>query len=424
MAETRNLTHAPNRKPGTLITAVSLLAIAFLTLRPTEQVPTVPVFCLACGPLGGVDLVLNVILFVPLGIGLLWRTGSARAVFVIGLVIPIAIELLQFRVISGRDASLGDVVANFVGTALGAWIATHLSSWWRLVERPAARAGIRYSLFASATLLYLALLLQPGRSFDPYAVQWARVLHYTDAFTGTLNWAVLNSKSLKPAQLLRPIISSDSELTRLTASIGVSGPIRPTRRRAEILRIGNQQSEAMLLGQRDSTILFRAFTRAERLRLRSPLIALPLATPVRGSANGEETGELVISARSTPRAIELSAAGRGVDVGVSVPRTIGLTWSLFAPWEVALEPRWWPANAAWLALIVLPASFLTTRARRGAHVGYAGSAAILIILVSFAVIPLATGMSQTTPLEWGGVFAGIVAGIWLARLPLASAAHA
>src|SRR4030095_14675064 len=64
--------------------AAALIVAATLTPRPSqaEFVALTPPWCLICGDLGTVDMLLNLALFVPLGIGLRmagWRSASVAA---------------------------------------------------------------------------------------------------------------------------------------------------------------------------------------------------------------------------------------------------------------------------------------------------------------------------------------------------------
>ena len=65
----------PRRKLAEALVAMSFALIALMTLQPSQETVITPTFCVFCGPLGGVDFILNVILFVPLGISLRWTTG-------------------------------------------------------------------------------------------------------------------------------------------------------------------------------------------------------------------------------------------------------------------------------------------------------------------------------------------------------------
>src|SRR2546422_9314486 len=96
--------------------ALTLIAIAVMTLYPAPDdvvaVERATFWCLICGELGLVDVLLNLLLFVPYGValfllGIPWRKAS-----ILILASTIAIELLQLTMVSGRDASLSDVLTN------------------------------------------------------------------------------------------------------------------------------------------------------------------------------------------------------------------------------------------------------------------------------------------------------------------------
>jgi hypothetical protein len=54
---------------GFALVVLSLAAIAWLTLRPAHasSSPIASHLCVVCGPLAGVDILLNTLLFIPLG---------------------------------------------------------------------------------------------------------------------------------------------------------------------------------------------------------------------------------------------------------------------------------------------------------------------------------------------------------------------
>src|SRR5262249_51292827 len=131
--------------------------IATVTLTPgSQQVvayqrPCVPLWC-DDRPL--LDLILNVVLFAPLAFGLRraglrsWRVVVALSAF------SMVIELLQIRIIPGRDASVRDWMANTVGGAVGVGLAVTLQSWLR----PSVARARQLSLTAAVAWLALTLL--------------------------------------------------------------------------------------------------------------------------------------------------------------------------------------------------------------------------------------------------------------------------
>jgi glycopeptide antibiotics resistance protein len=113
----------------------ALLLIAAATLTPTDADSRTEFT-----PLGDVreaigdrdpvlllETVTNVLLFVPFGAALALSGLSARRSILCGLVLSTSIELAQLLVISGRTASVDDVLLNTLGTALGCL----LFSKWR-----------------------------------------------------------------------------------------------------------------------------------------------------------------------------------------------------------------------------------------------------------------------------------------------------
>ncbi len=131
-----------------------LALLGWLTLRPDPAAAFAaagsPWWCVACGQAGGADLLLNVVLFLPLGL-LAARSGRAWSFAVgVGLGLSLAIEATQGILIPGRDAALGDVLANTTGGALG----------WLLVTCRDRAVGRRFLILAApASLVVLALVL-------------------------------------------------------------------------------------------------------------------------------------------------------------------------------------------------------------------------------------------------------------------------
>src|SRR3954451_8897511 len=103
--------------------AVGLLIILAATLRPepdqTRAAEATPLWCLVCGDQGGVDVINNILLFIPFAFGLRLGGVPRTAVLLLGAASSLTIELLQLTVIAGRDARLSDVLTNSVGTRVG-----------------------------------------------------------------------------------------------------------------------------------------------------------------------------------------------------------------------------------------------------------------------------------------------------------------
>src|SRR2546423_15044685 len=115
-----SVAHTPQvRRVGVGLATVAVAAILVLTLAPDSDRPLGEHFCLICGTFGGVDAVLNVLLFMPLGLGLAVAGTSPRRAIVSMAVLSALIELAQLLVVPGRDATIGDLLTNSIGGALG-----------------------------------------------------------------------------------------------------------------------------------------------------------------------------------------------------------------------------------------------------------------------------------------------------------------
>jgi hypothetical protein len=120
---------AERRRLGGAIVLAVLVVIGVVTLWPGDDSDAGdPWWCLVCEPEYDIpNLALNVALFAPLGVGLALCGFGRGAAIAIALSATLVVEALQYQVIAGRDASLGDVLANALGAALGFWWAAHRS---------------------------------------------------------------------------------------------------------------------------------------------------------------------------------------------------------------------------------------------------------------------------------------------------------
>jgi VanZ family protein len=139
-----------HRTVAVALLLASLIAVAVLTLTPTADTARISFWCLKCGERTAVDLLLNILLFVPLGAGLgLYGVRFRRAAF-FALACTCLIEALQFFLVPGRYASSRDILANFAGALIGYSLGRH----WRIVVAP--NHGAARMLATMAAILWLA----------------------------------------------------------------------------------------------------------------------------------------------------------------------------------------------------------------------------------------------------------------------------
>ena len=147
----------PHRSWLRVALALVLAAILSVTLYPASGEPTHPlVWCIVCGEGGTADVILNIILFLPLG-GVLALLGVPRnRAWIAGTLLSGMIECAQLG-IPGRDSSLGDVLSNSTGTILG----FILAGWVLLRLRPQAASLAACRVVPPRSPL--SALLQPNR---------------------------------------------------------------------------------------------------------------------------------------------------------------------------------------------------------------------------------------------------------------------
>src|SRR2546430_5704779 len=123
--------------------AAALLPILVATLWPVPgHEPEGFISCIACGEHATSDVLLNIILFVPLGAAVALHVRSLSRCALSAALLSATIELAQLY-IPGRDSSLGDVLSNTLGGTLGALLTRTAVLW--LLPSPARAARDRKS---------------------------------------------------------------------------------------------------------------------------------------------------------------------------------------------------------------------------------------------------------------------------------------
>jgi hypothetical protein len=239
-----------------------------------------------------------------------------------------------------------------------------------------------------------------------------------DPFPGRLVAVDLNGRSVRPNEEILP---SKWTLENVSRTVSVrallDGPVLPTRRQAIIVRFANLLDEGVLLAQRGESAAFRTHLAAVRLKLRPILVELEDALSVPNTGGDGTIGEFTIQASSDPRAIVIMRQQADSQIAVTLRRTAGLAWALLLPWDVAIGPTWWWANALWLGALVFPVSFFTVRSAAKGKVDTGRGVAwwpLPLVLCTLFAGPV-TGLSPLAGGELLGVLVGIVAGFTLEK---------
>lgn len=321
----------------------------------------------------------------------------------IPLLVSVSVELLQWRLIPGRDGSLGDLVANTMG---GAFAYAGLRAFLGLRRRPArapyAWLAIILALCWIGGAAGASWALQPATLHGIVWVQLAPPRKGFERFDGSLRFR-LSGQSLDNGTALLAESLPGPDGTGLSLSLDVH-PLdgRPLPRRALLLRLANPLRTAVQVTQEGEDLVFQGPHNAGRLGLRSPSFRLPRALPP-GSGTVSASLEL---GKSGAR-LEARAARQVLQR--SLPITLGRAWELAAP------GLWLPP---WLRTAMGPVTIALAAVALGAAAAAAwprpGAAAwIWIVQVTgLAVVPRAFGIGAGTPLEWAVAAAGSLAGLW------------
>jgi hypothetical protein len=290
----------PGRGLRLVLGILWLGALAAITLTagraPRFGAPVIPSLCLFCGDRGAADAVLNVVLFLPLGLVLGPRRGLGFSLLA-GFLVSGAIETAQLS-LPGRNPALGDLVWNTTGAGIGAFVSMALHRW--LAGPVPARAR---AVAVGLPVLYLLLagwMAVPRGTDARYFGQWTPNLGHMAQYRGALLSAEIDGEPVPrgayPADRVRPAIEDGVRLEVMVTK----GP--PTRSISPILSIYDEhQHEILLLGAQREDLVWRLRDRGNALtfdfrevRVPDALAAVSVGETMRLEAERRE-GSLCLS---------------------------------------------------------------------------------------------------------------------------------
>ena len=331
---------------------VVLGVIALLTLRPTDaNVVTNAAWCLICPLLSVRDIVLNVALFVPLGWCLARLRISMSRVVMVGAALSLAIEILQWLVIPGRDASLLDIITNTMGAAIGGWMAPRVRQAIAPSRASARALAIGWATAWAVQLAVTSWSLAPDfPDARLYWGQWAHVFPTTVPFSGTVRSFRVNSLPIPDDSLAhQAALYSSLEAHGIHARLEIVQG-HDVAGRAQIAGLVDGKGN-LLIGMMQDGCDYRFIVRmrGERLGLNAPTALF--------AGDCSHAGE--------PTTLEGDASRRGLTLTLirgpfseSAGAVLGVTsgWTLLAPfdrmlrWERSLSAIWalaWALPLAW-----------------------------------------------------------------------------
>ncbi len=388
-------------------TVLVVIPVLATTLVPTAPSLDEAFACIFCGERAMADGLLNLILFVPLGIGLRSAVGTPARSVLAGTLISCLIEVTQF-LIPGRDPSLGDVLANGVGTGIGVLFAAFGPRFVRLSDRSSAQLSLTAAFGAITVFTLTGYLLSPSFSSSTYSAQWTPNLGNSTWYRGRILEATLGTLALRPGR----IDASDSVRASLLSGapiviVAITGPAVP--RLSPLLRLHDHTGrEIVQVGVHEGDVVFRYRTVGARLRLDQPDARFP---EVMNAVSAGDT--LRIRVFRDGAALCLAVNG---DAHCNVGFTIGSGWGVLLYLESL--PKWAKTvlDGTWVAILMLPFGLVVRRQAASMTAG-------VITIAGLAAVPSLVGLRPTSWADWLGAGLGVgigaVAG-WLIqtrRLP-------
>lgn len=316
--------------------------------------------CLVCGPVGGADVLQNILLFLPLGVGLgMMRMPGARGMALI-LVTTGTVELLQATVLGGRFASLGDIVANSAGGALGLWTGWHDSHW----AFPAPRT--RRSLARASLAVMLLLLIVATASIrrivpsGPLTLRIAPTEAHGRRFEGCVSASSLGAQPIAPGRV-PPAIEQDFRQKGGTLSMSVISGLWVEYESSIAVILDRQWRGLVRVSQDGSDAVLAVYVAGNHAGLRGPRLVLPAALPP------SQADTVRIDAEVALRRVALTV--RAGDTVVTRALTMGpsTAWMVLYPFGYGTSAIVAVVSLAWLAILTVPAGYWSgmTRVRTG-----------------------------------------------------------
>ena len=416
----------PRRAPWWLLAAV---VIAWATLTPQFGPPRRPfVWCLTCGPNWLSDVIANIALFAPLGAGLVYSRWRLSTAVVVGVCASIAIEMLQrVGVASGRTPALADIVANSIGTIIGAWTTAGSGAIARqLVGASAPRSRtllvvwtVALSVMLAATAWAVAPAVRSpvpgsiGASGDAVKASWMSTVPESpfvqSRLRGVVNGVQLRAKSA--GQIIAAVAPTDSLHITLSRQV-----IDEKDRRDKPITLvyvhgsATVTEQAALLQFADDLIL-RGAVNASRIGLQTPALRVRGVFALDSVLMWKFTRIEALVAPGRLSVIVETPDSRIGTVSDNLALTPALGWTLVQP-IVGATARVAPLlTVLWLGLWFVPVGFWLARAMPARAIATRLIAAALWSAVPLLVAQVSVSGVGIAPLALWQTVAAVVGAI-------------
>lgn len=383
---------------------LAFIAITTLVPLPHQAVAsrTTPLWCVVCGDHGGIDVVNNILLFIPFAAGLRLLGMDVKRVIALGAALSLSIELLQLGIVPGRDASLSDLLTNTLGSWLGAVLGTNLTRLLSptpiLARRLAVGMGVIWLGVQAAT----ALLLQPWTPSHPLRGAWARSVHGHAPFDGRVLSVFLSGWRLPGTpDPVSPELAAKLREGRIDLQVQLLSGQRASLW-SPIVELLGPRGAVLALYALKQDLAFQPPMRSSSLRLGRPALRLPGALP---STPGVEL-QVAAGERGSTLWAEWTSRGRRHRAMQALSPSFG--WSLLTFFRYAYGRGVRPITMIWIAAWLAPIGYWASLApgkRRSRFLGL-----LLLVAAGLALVPLAGGYHPVHWTEWAAALAGLAIG--------------
>jgi hypothetical protein len=349
------------RSAGRIISIVAFVAIAVATLTPMPGVASLSTpWCIFCGDLGGIDFGANVVMFMPLGLGLAMALGRRWKPVLWCFALTVFVEAMQIRIIPGRDASLGDVVANTLGGLLGAQLGLGYSALLRPTRRVARRFAVAWAGLVSVVLWGTSWGFAASPRLTSLWVQHLPVRAGFEPVPGSLDSLWLEGILLDEMYPTNRRAIADAMAKRSWRAVAALRMHGPPATPGVIARVVEESTVRLSIEQWGADLRCRIKSRASDIKLRDPVVAVPNVFPVRAGTADVPTratcgrlGATMLAAATTPSG--------SAEYRMRLSPSLG--WVLVWPFNVGVTGKVALLGLAWLIALGLPAGYWLAASR-------------------------------------------------------------